>query len=42
MLAQSALDAVKHWRYRPFMLDGKPIQRETTITIDFRLAPKTR
>ena len=42
LLAQSAVDAVKRWRYRPFMLDGKPIQRETTITIDFRLAPKTR
>lgn len=42
LLAQSALDAVKHWRYQPFMLDGKPIRRETTITIDFRLAPKTR
>jgi TonB family protein len=42
MLAQSAIDAVKHWRYQPFMLDGKPIRRETTITIDFRLAPKTR
>ena len=42
MLAQSAVEAVKHWRYQPFVLDGKPIQRETTITIDFRLAPKTR
>jgi TonB family protein len=42
MLAQAAVDAVKTWRYQPFVLDGKPIQRETTITIDFKLAPKTR
>jgi TonB family protein len=41
VLAQSAMEAVKHWRYQPFVLDGKPIQRETTITIDFKLAPKT-
>jgi TonB family protein len=42
MLAQSAVEAVKHWRYQPFVLDGKPIQRETTITIDFKLTPQTR
>jgi TonB family protein len=36
-LAQSAMDAVKQWRYSPFVLDGKVIERETTITIDFRL-----
>jgi TonB family protein len=41
MLAQSAVDAVKHWRYQPFVLNGKPIQRETMITIDFKLAPRT-
>jgi TonB family protein len=42
LLAQSTVEAVKHWRYQPYMLDGKPIRRETTITIDFKLAPKTR
>ena len=42
LLAQSAVDAVKRWRYQPFVLDGKPIQRETTITVDFKLEPKTR
>ena len=36
-LAQSAMEAVKQWRYQPFLLDGKPIKRETTITIDFKL-----
>jgi TonB family protein len=36
-LAQAALDAVKQWRYQPFLLDGKPMKRETTITVDFKL-----
>jgi TonB family protein len=36
-LAQAALDAVKQWRYQPFLLDGKPVKRETTITVDFKL-----
>ncbi|MGA9790110.1 MAG: TonB family protein, partial [Terriglobales bacterium] len=36
VLALSAVDAVKTWRYQPFQLDGKPIQGETKITIDFK------
>jgi TonB family protein len=36
MLAQSAVDAVKHWRYKPYELDGKPVKKETRITIDFK------
>jgi protein TonB len=36
LLARSAVDAVKTWRYQPFQLDGKPIQGETKITIDFK------
>ena len=36
-LAQSAMEAVKQWRYTPFVLNGKAIERETTITVDFRL-----
>jgi protein TonB len=35
VLAQSAVDAVKHWRYKPYELDGKPVKKETRITIDF-------
>lgn len=37
VLAQSALEAVKQWRYQPFLLDGKPVKKETTITVDFKL-----
>ena len=36
VLALSAIDAVKTWRYQPFQLDGKPIPGETKITIDFK------
>ena len=36
VLALSAVDAVKTWRYQPFQLDGKPIPGETKITIDFK------
>jgi len=37
LLADSAVDAVKKWRFQPFLLNGKPIKQETTITIDFKL-----
>src|SRR6202165_1903407 len=36
VLAQSAVDAVKHWRYKPYELDGKPVKNETRITIEFK------
>ena len=31
----AALDAVKQWRYRPFLLDGEPREVETTILVNF-------
>ncbi len=33
----SAVDAVKHWQYKPFELDGKPVKNEIAIKIDFKL-----
>jgi TonB family protein len=36
VLAQSAVDAVKTWRYKPYQLDGKPVKIETRITINFK------
>jgi len=35
MLRQAALDAVKKWRFTPFLLDGVAIQTATTLTIPF-------
>ncbi len=37
MLAQAATDAVRQWKYRPFLLNDEPVQIETQITIKFRL-----
>jgi protein TonB len=38
MLVAAAVDAVKQWRYRPYMLNGEPIEMETGITVNFMLA----
>jgi protein TonB len=35
MLQQAALDAVKEWRYRPYMLNGEPVEVETTVNVEF-------
>jgi protein TonB len=37
MLQQAALDAVSYWRYRPFLLNGQPVEVETTINVIFTL-----
>lgn len=36
-LANSALDAVRQWRYQPALLNGEPVEVVTTITVNFRL-----
>jgi protein TonB len=37
LLIQAAMDAVKTWVYRPTMLNGEPVQVETTIDVNFTL-----
>jgi periplasmic protein TonB len=37
MLAPAAIDAVKQWRYKPYLLNGQPVEVETTVTINFSL-----
>ena len=37
MLAKSAVEAVKQWKYRPYLLNGEPVEIETQITVNFRL-----
>jgi protein TonB len=39
LLVKAALDAVRQWRYRPTLLNGEPVEVETTITVIFRLQP---
>jgi TonB family protein len=36
-LAQLALDAFQQWRYQPSLLNGEPVETQTTVTIDFTL-----
>lgn len=36
-LAQSALEAVRQWRYKPMLVDGEPKEVDTTITVTFSL-----
>jgi len=38
LLQQAALDAVKTWRYRPYQLNGEPVEVRTTVNVIFTLA----
>jgi protein TonB len=38
MLGPAAIDAVKQWKYKPYILNGEPVEVETTITVNFTLA----
>ena len=38
LLAPAALETVRTWRYRPTMLNGEPVEVETTIDVSFMLA----
>ena len=38
ILAQAAMDAVKQWRYRPYLLNGEPVEVDSRITINFTLS----
>ncbi|HEY2468593.1 MAG TPA: TonB family protein [Terracidiphilus sp.] len=37
MLQQAAIDAVKTWRYRPYLLNQQPVEVETTVDVIFKL-----
>ncbi|MBZ5657145.1 MAG: energy transducer TonB [Acidobacteriia bacterium] len=37
MLAPAAIEAVKQWRYKPYVINGKPVAVETQVTVDFAL-----
>ena len=37
-LALAATDAVRWWRYEPYLVNGQPVPVETTITVNFRLS----
>jgi protein TonB len=37
ILIQAAMDAVKQWRYRPYMLNTEPVEVDTIITVKFHM-----
>lgn len=37
ILQQAAVDAIRSWRYKPYLLNGVPVEVETTINIVFNL-----
>lgn len=37
ILIQAAMDAVRQWRYKPWVLNGEPVEVETTITVKFHM-----
>jgi protein TonB len=37
MLAPAAAEAVRTWRYRPYLLNGEPVEVETTVSVIFNL-----
>ena len=38
MLVTAAVEAVRQWRYRPYILNGEPVEVETQITVNFVLS----
>lgn len=39
MLAEAAVQAVRQWKYRPYSVDGRPVEMQTRVTIRFTLPP---
>jgi len=38
LLVPAAIEAVKQWRYRPYLLNGEPVEVETNISVTFQIA----
>ncbi len=38
MLAPAAIDAVKQWKYKPYLLNGEPVEVDTEVQVNFTLA----
>ncbi len=38
MLIKAAVDAVQQWRYRPYLLNGEPVEVETQVRVTFTIS----
>jgi TonB family protein len=36
-LARAAAEAVKQWKYKPYLLNGEPVEIQTQVTVNFKL-----
>jgi TonB family protein len=36
---RSAIDAVREWKFQPYLLNGQPVEVDTTVTITYSIAP---
>jgi len=37
ILGRAAVDAVRQWKYKPYFLNGEPVEIQTQITVNFKL-----
>jgi protein TonB len=37
ILIQAAMDAVRQWKYKPYILNTEPVEVETTIVVKFHM-----
>jgi periplasmic protein TonB len=37
MLTKAATDAVKQWKYKPYLLNGEPVEIQTQVTVIFKV-----
>ena len=37
MLVEAAINAVRQWQYKPFLLSGEPVEVETTVFVNFHI-----
>jgi TonB family protein len=37
LLGEAAFDAVRNWRFKPYLLNGEAVEAQTQVTVDFKL-----
>ncbi|PYX57947.1 MAG: energy transducer TonB, partial [Acidobacteria bacterium] len=37
ILSRAAMDAVRQWKYKPYFLNGEPVEIQTQIVVNFKL-----
>ncbi len=42
VLARAAVEAVRQWRYKPYYLDGQPVEIQTQISVNLKRIRKSR